>query len=48
MQIGEVCYRSGTPSLRRNYPVQVQRVFLSRHGKSDPAPRGRSKNINLF
>ena len=33
-----------TPSLRRNYPVQVQRVL----SQLFTAPRGRSKNRMLF
>ena len=38
-----------TPSLRRNYPVQVQRVISQPSQKiSDQAPRGQGKGIYLF
>lgn len=40
----EKCTSGAVPSLRRNYPVQVQRVL----SQLFTAPRGRSKNRALF
>ena len=40
----EKCTRGAVPSLRRNYPVQVQRVL----SQLFTAPRGRRKSRMLF
>ena len=40
----EKCTGSAVPSLRRNYPVQVQRVL----SQLLTAPRGRGKNKYIF
>ncbi len=47
--IGEVAKKNCLPSLRRNYPVQVQRVYLSQKGSSSKsAPRGQGKTSYFF